>query len=102
MNWGEVVQAAVPTGKAMAWVGGAVVTSFLAGVGWVSQTHQISVAVDAVPRIEVTLAEHSDRIEELEEMSNQAYAEREKIICLVTLTATGEELTPLQVVERCG
>lgn len=102
MNWAEVIQAAVPTGKAMAWVGGAVVTSFLAGVGWVSQTHQISVAVEAVPRIEVMLAEHSTRIEELEEVSDQAHAEREKILCLVTLTATGEELTPLQVVERCG
>lgn len=101
MTWIEHVQAAAPTGKALLWVGGSVVTSFLAGIGWMSRASEFSDTIDQVPIIQNSVDNYGVRLNAVEYRLDHADQDRERILCLVTLTATGEQVTPLQVAERC-
>lgn len=101
MRFYETLVEAVPTGKAVVWIGGAVAASFLAGIGFTTGTGDVAQAVDEVPVILDSLQSHSTRISRLEARSTMAENDRRRILCLVTLTATGEELSPLEVAERC-
>ncbi len=90
----ESIQAAVPAGKAFVWIFGGMVTAFAAGVGVTFGFGETSRNVEAIPALIVQVSENSDAIESVSSRQDQ-------ILCLVMLTATGDELTPLQVRQEC-
>lgn len=101
MKWVELAQEIVPTGKAVVWISGAVATSFLAGIGWMTSTSAISKTVDTVPVLAEEVSGLTDRVNNVESRLDDADADRQRILCLLTLTATGEALSPFEVAERC-
>jgi hypothetical protein len=101
MKWVELAQEIVPTGKAVIWISGAVGTSFLAGIGWMTSTSAISETVDKVPILTEEVNGLADRVNTVEIRLNDADEDRQRILCLLTLTATGEALSPFEVAERC-
>jgi hypothetical protein len=56
---------------------------------------------DKVSALEVRSARADSTIYVLTEGQEDATEERQRILCLVRLTATGEILSPLEVTERC-
>jgi len=101
MKWVELAQEIVPTGKAVVWISGAVATSFLAGIGWMTSTSAISKTVDTVPVLAEEVSGLTNRVNNVESRLDDADADRQRILCLLTLTATGEALSPFEVAERC-
>lgn len=101
MAWIEAVKAAVPSGKALAWIGGSIVMAFLAGIGWATGTSDVAAAVEQVPQLQQAVHANTERIDVIEGELQEAEQDRGRILCLVTLTAQGEELSPLEVNSRC-
>lgn len=94
----EAVQAALvaatPSTKAMGWILATGVTVFWAGVG-------SALSFGEYANLPEASRQHGEAIDSLRVAVRNGDSEREKILCLVTLTATGEVLNPLEVTERC-
>lgn len=99
---------AVPSGKALIWLIVTGISVFLAGVGFTLRSNEYT----SLPAQHAALEMEQDSLEHvvqenrisialLRAQVDSASADRRQILCLVTLTATGEQLTPLQVRQRC-
>ena len=101
MKWMETAASLVPTGKALSIIATTAVGAFLAGVGWITTTGEVRKAVEAMPSMQLEIGILEDQMVEVQEEIEDARSDRQRILCLVTLTATGESLSPLQVADRC-
>lgn len=93
----------VPSGKAAAWLLAGGVSVFMAGVGVTLRTSDFSELPLTVEEMGSTVSRNEQNIRVLRVRADSATADRKKILCLVTLTltATGEPLSPLEVNARC-
>lgn len=108
MNLMDSLIAAVPQGKALAWILGGMAATFGAGFGIAFGLGERAENVDAIPVLRSTVAENSSRIESIQsrlaDIDQALQAGRDadrRILCLAGLTATGEIVLPTYIDERC-
>ena len=101
MNITDVVQAVVPSAKGLTLVTPMTAGAFMAGVGAVLGWGDYSGLPAKVSALEARSIRADSTIQHLTEGLVEAREERQNILCLVRLTATGEVLSPLEVTERC-
>jgi hypothetical protein len=101
MNITDVVQAVVPSAKGLTLVTTMTAGAFMAGVGAVLGWGDYSGLPAKVSALEARSIRADSTIQYLTEGLVEAREERQNILCLVRLTATGEVLSPLEVTERC-
>ena len=97
----EAVHSIVPTAKAFTIIISVSVGAFMAGVGAITGFGDTAANIALVPGMKETQDRVVDRMNTFELRLDAADYDRARILCLVTLTATGDLLTPLQVNERC-
>lgn len=90
----EAVQQAVPSGKALVWIVGTAATTFAAGLGVAFGFGETADNIEAIPAMKAQVEENTDAIVNLQDG-------QDRLLCVSTLTATGEVLTPLEVQQRC-
>ncbi len=96
-----VLAAVVPSGKVAAWLIAGAVSVFMAGVGVTLNVSDFSDLPETVETMQITVDRNETNIRVLRIRADSATANRKRILCLVTLTATGEEISPLEVNARC-
>jgi hypothetical protein len=101
MNITDAMQAVVPSAKGLTVVITMTVGAFMAGMGAVLGWGDYSGLPAKVSALEVRGASADSTIQVLTDGQEEATEERQRILCLVRLTATGETLSPLEVTERC-
>lgn len=101
MKFFEGILAAVPQGKALFWIVIGAVTSFGAGFGMAFGVGDASDNLALVPVLRDNQAALTTRVGNVEVRLGDAEDTSERILCLVRLTATGEEISPLEIDERC-
>lgn len=101
MNIADAMQAITPSAKGLTLVVTMAVGSFMAGVGAVLGWGDYSGLPAKVSALEIRGADVDSAIQYLTDGQEEATEERQRILCLVRLTATGEILSPLEVTERC-
>lgn len=95
------LQELVPTGKGVAWLLGAAISMFLAGMGFTTQVSQYRTLPEAVDSLEVTVAKNVQEIQQLQASVDQTARELRRIRCLSRLAATGQTVNPLSIDEVC-
>lgn len=91
----------LPGGKALAFLIAGAASVFMAGVGVTLNVSEFSDLPETVVAMEATVSRNEANIRVLRVRADSATADRKKILCLVALTATGEEVSPLEVTLRC-
>lgn len=101
MRFLEGIIAAVPQGKALFWIIVGAMTTFGAGFGTAFGVGDASRMLEQVPFMQETQNSLVTRMGSVEVRLNDAEATSVRILCLVRLTATGEEVSPLEIDQRC-
>lgn len=104
----ETIVGLVPSGKAMGWLLGSFVAVFAAGWGVALGTGDYADLPEEVGTIRVdqselrqSVADNARDIRALRTATLEASEDRERILCLVELAASNEQLPPLEVNRRC-
>lgn len=97
----QAVAVVVPPAKGIVWIAATGFTLFMAGVGWTVRASKFTSLPPRVDSLTVQAARHERELVALRASVDSASADRRQILCLVTLSATGVDLSPLEVRERC-
>ncbi len=101
MKFLEQIAAAVPVGKALFWIVAGAITSFGAGFGMAFGFGETAANIKLVPVLVATQTAMEGRMTTFQVRLDNADVARDRIMCLVRLTVTGEIVPAVEIDERC-
>ena len=101
MNLQAIAEAAVPSGKLLAWIIATGAALFMAGVGATLQWGSAAENIEAIPAMQLDIAAHQTSLDQLLDSVAVASEARAQILCVVVIAASDEVLTAPEVIRRC-
>lgn len=101
MTLQELAEAAVPSGKLLAWILATGAALFMAGVGANSRLGAAAENIEAIPAMKTEIEAHQTSLDQLLDSVAVASEARAQILCVVVIAASDEVLTAPEVIRRC-